>query len=191
MKNINKIIWTLLCGLLLMACTTEDDQGPQGEQGVQGEQGPPGTDGEDGEQGETGTANVIYSDWIPSGFEPPIASTNASFLIKNVDELTDEIKSTGVIMVYGRYTETYTHIELLPKSIFGLRMQYYDFQVNDINQNIAIKINSIDGSDIDIPIYDDYRYIIIPGGVPSATKSTTEYSKMDYNEVRRRFNIPE
>jgi hypothetical protein len=59
-----------------MACSKEGDQepiGPTGEQGIQGEQGPSGTDGEDEEQGETGTANVIYLDWIPSGFESPIS----------------------------------------------------------------------------------------------------------------------
>ncbi|WP_339917970.1 collagen-like protein [Yeosuana marina] len=168
-----------------MACSKEGDQGPIGPQG---EQGIPGVDGE---QGEAGTANVIYSDWIASGFESPIVGANASFSIENIEELTDEIKSTGVIMVYGRYTDTYTHIEPLPKSIFGLRMQYYDFQVNDVNQNIAIWISSIDGSDIGIPIYDDYRYIIIPGGVPSSEKSAIDYSKMDYKEVLVHFNISE
>lgn len=176
-------IWTLV-GIMFLACSPDDgEDGAIGPQGVQGEQG---------QTGETGTANVIYSDWIPSGFESPIADTHASFPIQNVEELTDEIKANGYIAVYGRYTTAYTIIEPLPKSIFGLRMQHYDFQINDLNQNINIWITSIDGSDIEIPIYDDYRYIIIPGGTPSTSgKSAMDYSKMSYEELISLFHIPE
>ncbi|TXJ94615.1 collagen-like protein [Flagellimonas pelagia] len=185
-------IWTLV-GIMFLACSPDDgEDGAIGPQGVQGEQGQTGPQGEQGETGETGTANVIYSDWIPSGFESPIADTHASFPIQNVEELTDEIKANGYISVYGRYTTAYTIIEPLPKSIFGLRMQHYDFQINDLNQNINIWITSIDGSDIEIPIYDDYRYIIIPGGTPSTSgKSAMDYSKMSYEELVSLFHIPE
>jgi len=180
-------------GFIFLACSPDDgEDGAMGPQGIQGEQGPAGAQGDQGEQGETGTANVIYSDWIPSGFESPIAATSASFSILNVEELTDEIKATGYIAVYGKYTSIYTIIDPLPKSIFGLRMQHYDFQINDLNQNIAIWITSIDGSDIEIPIYDDYRYIIIPGGTPSTSgKAVVDYSKMSYEELVALFHIPE
>ena len=185
-------IWTLV-GIMFLACSPDDgEDGAIGPQGVQGEQGQTGPQGEQGETGETGTANVIYSDWIPSGFESPIADTHASFPIQNVEGLTDEIKANGYISVYGRYTTAYTIIEPLPKSIFGLRMQHYDFQINDLNQNINIWITSIDGSDIEIPIYDDYRYIIIPGGTPSTSgKSAMDYSKMSYEQLVSLFHIPE
>lgn len=185
-------IWPIL-GIMFLACSPDDGQdGAMGPQGIQGEQGQTGPQGEQGETGETGTANVIYSDWIPSGFESPIADTHASFPIQNVEGLTDEIKANGYISVYGRYTTAYTIIEPLPKSIFGLRMQHYDFQINDLNQNINIWITSIDGSDIEIPIYDDYRYIIIPGGTPSTSgKSAMDYSKMSYEQLVSLFHIPE
>jgi len=194
-----KSIFTMLfLGIIFLGCSPEDgEDGALGPQGIQGEQGPTGPQGEQGatgpqgERGETGTANVIYSDWIPSGFESPIADTHASFAIENVAELTDEVKSNGHIAIYGRYTQAYTVIQPLPKSLFGLRMQHYDFQINDLNQNINIWVSSIDGSDIEIPIYDDYRYIIIPGGVPSAGKSTVDYTKMNYQEIVAHFNIPE
>jgi len=187
--------WAIL-GTMFLACSPDDGEdgatGPQGIQGEQGATGPQGPQGEQGEQGEPGTANVIYSDWIPSGFESPIADINASFVIQNVEELTDEVKAHGYIAVYGRYTTAYTIIQPLPKSIFGLRMQHYDFQINDLNQNISIWISSIDGSDIEIPIYDDYRYIIIPGGTPSTSgKSAVDYSKMSYAELVAHFHIPE
>lgn len=189
-----KLLFTMaLLATMVIACSPDDgEDGAIGPQGVQGEQGQTGPQGEQGETGETGTANVIYSDWIPSGFESPIADTHASFPIQNVEELTDEIKANGYISVYGRYTTAYTIIEPLPKSIFGLRMQHYDFQINDLNQNINIWITSIDGSDIEIPIYDDYRYIIIPGGTPSTSgKSKVDYSKMSYEELVSLFHIPE
>jgi len=184
--------WALL-GLIFVACSPDDgEDGATGPQGIQGEQGPAGIQGEQGEQGEPGTANVIYSDWIPSGFASPIADINASFLIQNVKALTDEVKANGFIGVYGKYTTIYTIIDPLPKSLFGLRMQHYDFQINDLNQNIAIWISSIDGSDIGIPIYDDYRYIIIPGGTPSTSgKTAKDYSKMSYEELASLFHIPE
>lgn len=178
----------ILVSFFFVACSPNDgEDGAMGPQGVQGEQGP---EGEQGEQGESGTANVVYSDWIPSGFESSIADTNAYFNIQNVEALTDGVKANGYISVYGRYTAAYTIIEPLPKSIFGLRMQHYDFQINDINQNITIRITSIDGSNIEVPIYDEYRYIIIPGGVSTAGKSVADYSRMSYEEIVALFNIP-
>jgi len=188
-----KVLFTMaLLGIMFLVCSPEDgEDGSIWPQGIQGEQGVAGPQGEQGETGETGTANVIYSDWIPSGFDSPIADTHASFAIENIAELTDEVKATGYIAVYGRYTQAYTVIQPLPKSLFGLRMQHYDFQINDLNQNISIWINSIDGSDIAIPIYYDYRYIIIPGGTPSTGKSTIDYTKMSYEEIVAHFNIPE
>ncbi|KAB5488769.1 MULTISPECIES: collagen-like protein [Flagellimonas] len=178
-----------LLATIFLACSGDDgEDGAIGPQGIQGEQGP---EGPQGETGETGTANVIYSDWIPSGFESPITDINAAFSIPNVEALTDEVKANGFIAVYGRYTSISTTIHPLPKSLYGLRMQHYDFSISDLNQNIVIRISSIDGSDIEIPLYDDYRYIIIPGGIPAAGKMATDYSQMSYEEIVAHFNIPE
>lgn len=186
------IILRALLATLFLACSGDDgEDGATGPQGIQGEQGPEGPQGSQGETGETGTANVIYSDWIPSGFESPIADINAYFSIPNVETLTDEVKANGFIAVYGRYTSISTTIHPLPKSIYGLRMQHYYFSINDLNQNIVIRIASIDGSDIEIPLYDDYRYIIIPSGIPAAGKMAKDHSQMSYEEIVAHFNIPE
>lgn len=196
LQNLKKLFCFALCALLLSACSKDGDQGPigpQGAQGVKGETGPSGADGqdgEDGEQGTTGTANVIYSDWIPSGLGEEIITETSAFFNIQTSELTPEIKATGLIMVYGRYTSTVAFIHPLPKSIFGTRLQHYEFTINELNQNITIRVYSIDGTAVGIPLYDDFRYIIVPGGVV-ASKSNKDYTKMTYGEITAHFGIEE
>ncbi len=53
-------------------------------------------------------------------------------------------------------------------------------------------------SQVGIPFFEDYRYVIIPGGQPATTgrvigtvEKALNYTKMSYEEVVHHFNIPE
>ncbi|WP_236262832.1 collagen-like protein [Aggregatimonas sangjinii] len=220
MKFIRRFFSVVCIASLLLACEKDvvegpvGPQGPQGEQGEpgpqgadgvdgeaqgvpgpQGEQGPPGTDGvdgadgQDGEQGEPGTANVIYSDWIPSEFPDPINDTFDQWEIF-APELTQEIHDTGVILVYARIG---TLIHQLPDSFFTGVQEHWNFRLLDINDDlIAIRVHSINGSNIGTPYLNgDFRYVIIPGGISASAKSSLDYTKMSYEEIAERFNIPD
>ncbi|MEH6679511.1 MAG: hypothetical protein V7724_03135 [Sediminicola sp.] len=181
--------------VLLCSCSAEDgEDGAIGPQGPQGEQGVGGPQGEQGEQGEPGTANVIYSDWIPVDYIVDVAAeSNLMGLgVLNSSELNQE---TDVLLVYGqRETEAGT-----TDGIFGLpfilatQNEYYGFGLFDASggTGIQVRVNTLDGGANLFTFFTSYRYVIIPGGMPSAGKSTIDYTKMTYEEILERFNIPE
>lgn len=180
----------------------QGEQGPQGEQGEQGpkgeqgEQGPKGEQGEQGPKGNTGTANVVYSDWIPSDF-PETINNDFDQWEMFAPELTQEVHDTGVVLVFSRRGTT---IYPVPNTFFESIREHYEFRLLDINDNlIAVRVFSTDGGNIGSPFLNgDYRYVIIPGGIPSNTgpvlgskSKRVDYTKMSYEEIAERFNIPD
>lgn len=177
----------------------QGEQGEQGPAGAQGEPGPAGpqgpqgengVDGQDGQQGDPGTANVIYSDWIASEFPASISSDFDQWEMF-APELTQEIHDTGVVLVYARKG---TFIYPVPVTFFDSVDENWNFRLLDINDTlIAIRVHSIDGSNIGTPFLNgDFRYILIPGGVASSGKTASlDYAKMSYEEIIAHFNIPE
>lgn len=195
----------LFMASLVLACSKEGEigpigpQGPRGQQGQQGEtgtQGPAGPEGGQGDQGpagtkgdqgDPGTANVIYSEWFPSNFTDPTNSPTASFEII-APEITEEIRDTGVVLVYGKRS---IHVYSLPDTFTN---EHWYFQLNDQNlDHLLIWVETTDGTNISTPFFNFgvFRYVIIPGGVPSAGKSTSDqdYTKMSYESIVERFNI--
>ena len=182
---------------LIWSCSPEDGedgtigpQGPQGEQGVAGQQGP---QGEQGEQGETGTANVIYSDWIPADYLLDGAQeTNLMGL--EVFSGTELNPVTDVVLVYGRRDADSGEdgIYTLP-FILASQDEYYGYGLFDVTggTGLQVRVNTLDGGTNLFTFFTEYRYVIIPGGIPSSGKSAVDYSKMGYYEVIEQFNIPE
>lgn len=179
---------------LFISCSAEDGAdgaiGPAGPQGQQGVSGLDGADGADGEQGDTGTANVIYSEWIPSGFADPITDDFDQFEL-DVPQLNETLQDSGVILVYARRG---TLIYPIPVTFFGTLDENYNWRLLTTNDDfIAVRVNSTDGSVIGTPfLNDEYRYVLIPGGEPaSGGRSYTEvdYQAMSYEEIATLFNI--
>lgn len=213
MKTLKNILLISLFGLLFIACSKDGEQGNTGAQGIQGESGVKGADGQDGEQGlsgedgadgadgqngtdgtqgETGTTNVIYSEWFPSQFPDDIVGGNYSFPI-NTPELTEEILATGVVLVYSRRINLggIPVVRQLPITIFESVQQSYHTQILiDDNISISFVVRSIDGSPVGSTPYDSFRYVLVPGGIPSSGKSNAiDFTKMTYEEVAAHFGI--
>ncbi len=156
----------LLLFCLLISCSKEGDQGPIGAQGEKGEQGLTGQQGEDG---EPGTATVIYSDWFPSEFSDDILTVSENFKVEAPD-LTLEIIEKGLLLVYGRRTNVIDAglIEQLPHSVFFRKQYYYHRFIggaNNLEGEFLIILESMDPSPAGTPFFDEYRYILAPGGI--------------------------
>lgn len=163
-----------------MACSPEDGAiGPQGEQGDIGPVGP---------QGEDGSVTAIVSNWIPSEFPETINDTFDQWSLF-APELTQEIHDSGIILIYARRGSL---IYSVPNSFFSTIQENWNYRLLDINDTlIAIRVHSIDGSDIGAPFLNgDYRYVLIPNAQQSASKGNQpDYAKMSYEEIAAHFNI--
>lgn len=194
MQISKQLLTAILLISLVISCSPEDGeigpQGPQGEQGVPGPAGEDGQDGEQGEQGETGTANVIYSEWIPSGFASPITDDFDQFEL-DVPQLNEVLQDSGVILVYARRS---TLIYPIPITFFGSLDENYNWRLLTTNDDIiAVRVNSTDGGVIGEPfLNDEYRYVLIPGGQEAEggrTMSAQDYQNMSYEEIAHLFGI--
>ncbi|WP_131248781.1 collagen-like protein [Aquimarina atlantica] len=190
MTSIVRGIIMLFLSVIIFSCSDGEDGaiGPAGQNGIDGING---QDGQDGTDGQPGTANVIYSDWIPTGFENFINNSNADFTI-NAPDMTDAIIESGAILVYGKNIgnlndeDTYAIPVVLTNTHF--------FTAEAAGQ-LELRIRSLDGDIIGDPFFEEYRYILIPGGIPVnqsvGTKSAKDYATMSYREAISLFNIPE
>ncbi|GAA4279380.1 collagen-like protein [Aquimarina mytili] len=181
-----KVTAVLITLLFMFSCEGEDGAiGPQGEQGLQGEQG---SQGDQGAQGETGTANVIYSDWTDSSFPADIMDSSDFFVI-DAPEITDEIRNSGAVLVYGR-TASLNNIIELPVILSGNK--FYNTTLGISAGQLNIFVQTLDGSNVGSTSFGSYRYIIIPGGTAASKNASLEdYKAMSYQEIITLFNIPE
>ncbi|WP_025666208.1 collagen-like protein [Aquimarina megaterium] len=203
--NLVKGMMIVMVSLLIFSCSDGEDGaiGPAGQDGVNGVDGANGTDGndgadgQDGEDGQPGTANVIYSDWIAEDFETNVAAETNEQLLTTFN-LSEFNLNEDVILVYGRHEVNIlvSEIKQLPY-ILASQNEYYGFEVASFvgGSSLRIEVTTLDGSTNIFTFFDDFRYVIIPGGVAastsSATKSAIDYTKMSYEEIITLFNIPE
>lgn len=191
MKIRQHILLFIASSFFILACTKDGAVGPQGIQGEQGVAGADGIDGQDGAQGTTGTANVIYSEWITADFgETPITEEFASDDI-DIPELTDEIKNSGLLIIYGRkLLGTTFQYYTLPFHEYS-QEQYFFHRFNNHSSSLKIVIQSIYEGHIVAPYLTEFRYVIVPGGIPSSGKTALDFSNMSYQEICSHLNISE
>ena len=203
---------SLVALLIFMGCAEDGDPGPQGDPGTpgaQGAQGPQGEPGEQGPEGPAGTANVIYSDWMDFDWnvydetsykqkqieEPAITEdflNNGGVVLSYLKGSSPEVTLTTVQLPFNNGYESLTvQTAILPAPLPPLTLE----------SGIVVNLNSLDGD----PVFDyqddtdedyDFRYILIPGGINIADAETsrsgsTDWSKYDYETIRKYFNIPD
>ncbi|MFS4466338.1 hypothetical protein [Maribacter sp. 2210JD10-5] len=186
--------FTILCaGSLFMACSPEDgEDGAVGPQGIQGEQGPAGAEGPQGEQGEPGTANVIYSEWMDSELDNNIIATGSGFEV-DAPDLTEDIINNGVILGFGKNIPLIGTPDVFQLPVISSSNQY-SIRAEDPGI-LRFQVSSIDGSSVGTPLFEEYRYILIPGGQPASDNSSKtsqiDYTKMSYEDIMAHFDIIE
>ncbi len=198
MKNIIRSMIIVMLSTLIFSCSDGEDGaiGPTGQDGVDGVDGTNGTDGTDGTDGPPGTANVIYSDWIPADFPGGIDFDKSMLLLSS---LTAFDQDTDAILVYGRNPANALFFNVYKLPYFNIdNEEFYNIVLGEGAgfESLRVQARTTDGLLKAFSFFDDFRYVIIPGGVStnptsSATKSSKDYSSMSYEEVRALFNIPE
>lgn len=196
MKKELKIAKLLLLSLFIFSCSGEDgDVGPAGPAGSQGEQGPQGDQGAQGDQGDPGTANVVYSDWFERDF---IVAGAAESNIMGLSVLSENELNpdTDLVLVYGRRTSggnDTNGVYVLPYILYS-QDEHYGFGFFDATggTSIQVRVNTTDGGTNLFTFFDDFRYIVVPGGqVASKGESAIDYQSMPYAEIIKIFNIEE
>lgn len=201
-----KLMSKLLLVLLIVSfasCSSEDGtDGLNGTDGLDGTNGLDGTDGADGAQGNNGTANVIYSDWIDVDYllDGALESNLQGLGTFTESELN---RDTDVVLVYGqRDTESAADGVYALPYILASQDEYYSFMLADassITTSLRATVNTLDGGTNLFNFFQQYRYVIIPGGQSESggdapggfdsKNSTLDYSKMSYEEVAAHFGI--
>jgi len=187
-NHIRLFLICILCAALIAGCK-EGDEGPQGPEGPQGLQG------EKGDKGEPGTANVIYSEWTAFEFSQweLVNEFGRQTRIYEIPEpaVTDDIINTGFVMVYVRFAGSQAP-RPLPYTGYGTstsKDQHIYFRLQ--TALIVIIFHNL-GDQLDPGPFgsgNEYRYIIIPGGV-AANGRIDKTAIPSYEELCRQYRIP-
>ncbi len=184
--NLVRLTTAMVFLMFIFSCSDGED-GAIGPQGPQGEQGPQGAQGDQGEQGEAGTANVIYSEWIARNFF--IAGANEeNFQGLEVLNDTEFNPDTDVVLVFGRRGEEGSvEIYQLPYLLIS-QDEWYGFGLLTASGGLSlqVRVRTLDGGTNIFTFFDEFRYVIIPGGV---AKSSLNYQNMSYQEIVSLFDI--
>jgi hypothetical protein len=171
----------LVTSLIIASASCSPDDGTDGINGTNG------TNGSNGTNGTTGTANVIYSDWTPgtAATVTNIDGTNGLSFLLPAPKLTQVILDKGTVLVYVKFAST---ILILPyTSTAGGTVNTITF----FPELGGIKIFRFNHSGVgtsSLSMSLNYRYILIPGGVPAA-KTSLDLKKMTYEEVCNYYKI--
>lgn len=161
--------------LFFAACTKEGPAGPAGPQGPQGTPGNPGPAGGTGPKGDTGIANVIYSAWIDATFQ---FSTTDSVWIATIPapKLSNLILTRGVAKVYLNLSTAADPV-IVPLPYFDggiiINPAFYSQAIEmSSNVNASSRTNTANAK-----IF-QYRYVLIPGGVPARGIDWNDYRQV-------------
>jgi len=182
--------------VFIMSCS----KGPKGDTGAQGSQGPQGPQGN---TGPAGTANVIYSPWLNVTFTSRGDTT--VFGEMPAPELSDSVLNTGLFKVYwnaGSDAPGGEFVLSLP-----INEPYLFYTDTTFTNKLTLVVNPyffVDTigiiSNIDISSfqqggynYQQFRYIIVPGGVAGLPASINGIKKpLDWNNyvaVKQYFGL--
>ncbi|MBV7530286.1 collagen-like protein [Chitinophaga sp. sic0106] len=177
--------------MFMVSCSKDGEPGPAGAQGpagTNGTQGPAGPKGDTGAKGDTGVANVIYSAWL----DVPFAADTVQYPGGVIDtvgwygqiavaKLTADMIGKSDVKVYiNMNTPASPQVLALPFygsfSLFNLLVPGGII----LQSNVRIGTVSVNGTK-----YQQYRYILIPGGV--AARSVIDWN--NYEAVKAYLNL--
>ena len=165
-----------------------------------GDQGPAGPAGADGQDGTPGTANVIYSNWtsfVAANWQQQVDFAGDTVQLYGItaSSITSAIVTTGAVLMYVRFGGS-SVVEALPlvRPILIADPQIKELFYRYTTGNITVEFRNIANANNPGTFGgtgNDYRYIIIPGGVPGANSiAGVDLTGLSYDEVVRRLSIP-
>ena len=162
--------------LMVTSCSKEGPEGPQGPQGPQGDKGDKGDPG----------ANVTYSNWLNIAFEAdtvhngPDIDTTGWFSIIDAPKITAQILNQGAVKVYVNLN---TPADPVIVSIPFLDQILAFIYTGTIELSAVGNFSTFDaGGGV---MVQQYRYIIIPGGLPA--RSAIDWD--DYEQVKKYLKL--
>jgi hypothetical protein len=149
--------------------------------------------GDDGAKGDTGTANVMYSPWLDVDYSPTLNNAGDTviwFGTLAAPKLTKKVLDSGVVKVYINIGSAADPL-IFPLPITDLyaltnisQLGMY-FTIGNIELYCDIDAGTVTSGGVK---QGQYRYVIIPGGVPTG-RSAVNWN--NYEDVKKRFNIPD
>ncbi len=174
MNLTRRLLSVFFLASVLIACAPKD--------------GDPGPAGPEGEQGETGTANVIYSEWIESQYPDNITSVGSSFSV-DARHVTEEIIDKGLVLGFAKNTPL-SGAPIIYQLPIILNSNQYLVRVVKTGE-VTFSVGNINSNPVGTTPFKEYRYIIIPGGIPaSSARISADFSTMSFDEITDYFNIP-
>ncbi|MEO5564704.1 MAG: hypothetical protein ABIR18_14760 [Chitinophagaceae bacterium] len=149
-----------------------------------------------GDDGEPGTANVKYSEWFtPTPYiKDTVFGVWGFKYIKAVPEITQEILDKGTVLVFAKLIG-YNSL-IWPAGQVGqlpINVTYIQSGVTTDNWaatanvgNIKIRFTNDRNIYTSIASTHQFRYVIIPGGVPMGRGIS-----LNYEDICKMYNIPE
>jgi hypothetical protein len=205
-KNFSKVLLTAITIFsmsIISSCSKDGEPGAAGKDGLNGAvgaigaigaTGATGGIGNNGPAGPTGTANVIYSNWISADF---VATGSAYYFTIPLPASIpfQTLRDTYHIAVYYDYGGAFYQ---LPMKEFNLNVEISYILSSSIGGfRIQAARAGVATPDVINPFLATYtsdrlRYVLIPGAVPSGRGVTPpNYSNMSYQEICKKFNIPQ
>jgi hypothetical protein len=152
--------------------------------------------GEDGAPGKTGTANVRYSEWFtPATYtKDTIFGIWGFYNVKQAPGITQQVLDSGTVFTFAKLKGYNTLI--WPAEQVGqlpISLTYVQGGTQTDTWSAAASIGSLKIRFVnDHNIYNtianahQFRYIIIPGGLPGGRTIP-----LSYEEICRKYNVPE
>jgi hypothetical protein len=227
-------ILVLALSFVIVNCTKEGPEGPVGATGPQGTPGSNGTNGSPGAPGPAGpsgpvgppgpagpagppgSANVIYSNWLPSpttfgvnGWFDTTISTIGTVSRANftAPSMTQNILNQGLTMVYHTFAaspalpENSANTQSLPYNVGIGGGNFVEVNYRPAAGRVIVYLHNVlpgtGGFGFLAGHY--FRYIIIPGGVggglmmsgPAAGYTFDQLKMIPYEQVKNLFDIPD
>lgn len=152
--------------------------------------------GDAGPQGEPGTANVIYSQWFTASpwTKDTVFNVWGFNYKKTIPEITQQVLDSGAVLTFGKligYNSLVwpaTQVSPLPVNLTYQSGQIMTdtWSAHASPGNLKIRFVNDKNYYSSIAATHQFRYIIIPGGIPAGRGLP-----LTYEDICKRYSIPE
>lgn len=132
-----------------------------------------------------GTANVIYSGWFEAGSYTN-GGTESAYVEKSAPVISQEIIDDGVVLAFTKLISDNGFVRPLPATTIDINDAIWNYVIPEAG-SIRFTVKTTDGGNISPAGTNQYRYVIIPGGVSLNKKKILK--QMPYKEIKKQFGL--